>query len=175
MPEEFQGNQIVPKDWADGRRDGNAQPDAYGEIKIGEPTGPDYTFNVNDPLVPKAGADNKGNTAVNTNAMLVFANNIEQLIEPVKAAHQAVSAVDVRAGAFNRAYVLRNSISGDNQLTDSTLTVLNRVQEGLVDLAAAARKLAADYENTEELSKATTDDVGRYMTEVGADVRGLAT
>jgi len=127
--------------------------------------------------VPKPiGGDGKngnGNTVVSTEAIKMFAKNIELFEQPIRTALNGLNQVDIRAGAFYQAFQLASRIDDEGQLTDSTRIVLTKSLDALVTIREACTRLATEYDTAEELNKADATRFGQLVNDANSVINSL--
>ena len=115
----------------------------------------------------------RGVVTVSTQAIRTFATNMQLLEEPIRTALNGMNGVDVRAGAFNQAFVLAQRIEGDGELRDSTRTVLTKALNALVEIRQACNRLVAEYDTAEELNGADADRFGELVLGATTVINGM--
>jgi hypothetical protein len=127
------------------------------------------------PLVPVAqGGQGPTSEAVSTPSLRLFAENIGQLVQPVKDAMTHLSGMTpVAAGGFYQASAIKSNVN--NGLQKDYGTILNNVAESLVDTQNAMLKLAKDYETDEEANTMKASAVTKVMDQVGTDISAIGT
>ncbi|MEU4752052.1 hypothetical protein AB0F93_13855 [Micromonospora tulbaghiae] len=116
--------------------------------------------------------------AVNTAALKWFAEDVLGSItgagKILLTTADQLGAIDPRPGAFARAEVLRQAIVGataqDGGVKGDMKDMLVNMNTALLAVQAALLKMAAEYENLEELNALTTDKLGEIM---GDSFKGL--
>lgn len=160
-----------------GTKDKTSQPNNYNGSTNAPPAGtPSYQSNTPPPPTVPGGSDHPGQgvTSVSPDAMRTFASNLEQLEQVVADLIQKITGVKVTAGSFSTAVNLAQKIdAATSGLTDTTTTVLTDLKTTVTDTVAAARKLAADFDNAEDLNGLTADNFNRYINQVSSDVNNL--
>ena len=111
------------------------------------------------------GKDGKGNTVVSTEAIKMFASNIELFEGPIRTALNGLGEVDIHAGAFYQAFNLASRIDDEGQLTDNTRIVLTKSLDALVKIREACSRLATEYDTAEELNKADATRFGQLVSD----------
>ncbi|MFD9895274.1 hypothetical protein ACFWY9_38540 [Amycolatopsis sp. NPDC059027] len=127
------------------------------------------------PKVPGAEGDGhfngKDRIAVNTQALSIFADNIDklrsELVDPLKV---KTNDLDVRPGGFNVAYKLRQKITtgkGDSDpgLKTNLSKYVTELSAQLGNIRDEVRKLVADYDNTEDLNKLGAEKLNTIMND----------
>lgn len=118
------------------------------------------------PTVPGKSGSGAGTTAVNTPSMTLFASNMDALIKPLDEARTQLGGINVRAGAFHQGFELADKLNVE--VRSSFDVVLRKLIETVTDVRDGARKLAVDYETTEEAARADADDLNNAMPDLGA-------
>lgn len=154
-------------------------PDPYNG-----PTGIDHghgTYDTNagnfqPPPVP-SGSGNGGKTSVDTHPMEVFADNMDQLVGPIRQAMDRLHPVDIHAGAFYHANTIRTNLNGpngDGGQKAKLAAVLDSLSEGVTDIARGTRELVAKYNQVHDASLVKATDLQTAMQSAQADFQGLA-
>jgi uncharacterized protein YukE len=159
-----------------GNKDKNSNPNNFNGSTNPPPNGtPSYQSNTPPPpTVPDNSGSNGQNISVSPDAMRTFAANLEQLEQVVASLIKEITGVNVTAGSFSTAVNLAQKIdAATSGLTDTTNTVLTDLMTTITDTVAAARKLAADFDNAEDLNGLTADNFNRYINQVSSDVNNL--
>ncbi|MER5525672.1 hypothetical protein ABT075_13830 [Streptomyces sp. NPDC002677] len=128
------------------------------------------------PPVP-SGSGSGSKTQVDTAPMEVFASNMEQLVDPVRRALDRLDGIDVRAGAFYDANVIRkdlNGPNGDDGLKKKLSAVLHDLTEGLTDIAKGVRDIAGQYGKVHDASLVDVSDLTKAMQPAQADFEALS-
>lgn len=121
-------------------------------------------------------------TVVNTGALTTFANNIDQLITPVKTAQGKVfSMKPVAAGAFDKAWAISDAVTGGSSAGTSKATPLKEsmnqalidLANGLGDLRDAVRHMATIYTTTDQLNGMNVADLQKALDKPAGDFSGL--
>jgi hypothetical protein len=110
--------------------------------------------------------------------MLLFADNIDHLVEPVKAAATRLQKAQVEPGAFYHANQIRTKVDGPNAdagLKGQYVKVLQDLSQGLGDLRDGIRGLATKYTSLEDASKMTATELQRAVESSGGDFTSLMT
>jgi len=158
---------VTPKDNPDAVKVPD-KVDIPNEIPTPEGMPPNgISFNVPKPI----GGDGKngnGNTVVSTEAIKMFASNIELFEQPIRTALNGLNDVDVHAGAFYQAFQLASRIDDEGQLTDSTRIVLTKSLDALVQIREACSRLAL-----EELNKADATRFGQLVNDANSVINSL--
>jgi hypothetical protein len=96
----------------------------------------------------------------------------------VKGAMDAVSAVDIKPGAFARAGLLQQKINGDGSgqagLKLDTLLFLRELGDVLIMLQDSLDAVSKSYRETEDDSKITSDRLDRMMNDTARMMDGWA-
>lgn len=119
------------------------------------------------------GTNGNGNTVVSTEAIKMFAKNIELFEQPIRTALNGLNNVDIHAGAFYQAFHLASKIDDDGQLTDSTRIVLTKALDALVKIREACTRLASEYDTAEELNKADATRFGQLVNDANSVINSL--
>jgi hypothetical protein len=120
-----------------------------------------------------------GTTVVSTQALTTFASNIDQFISPVMNANNAVTNLPpVAAGAFDRAWIISDAVTGGTgskgtPLTTSFSQVLTDLAKGLGDLRDAANTMATTYTSTNALNDMNVADLQRVLDKPAGDFNGM--
>lgn len=133
------------------------------------PTG--VTFNLPKPIGD--GQNGDGNTVVSTDAIKMFASNIELFEDPIRTALNGLDDVDIHGGAFYQAFHLASKIDDEGQLTDSTRIVLTKSLDALVKIREACSRIASEYDTAEELNKADATKFGELVNDVNGVINSL--
>lgn len=141
----------------------------------GEDTNPPlYDFSPKGPPVPGGSGDGDGPAIkASPEALRKFAENIESLTPLFDVSIEQLRIVNVRAGSFPNAVNLANSVNEPGRLTDTLMQVFTTGKKTAHDVAAVARKIAADYDTADELTKLTVSEYGRYVAGAMGDVNTL--
>jgi hypothetical protein len=156
-----------------------SSPEAYSgstDVDSGLDTYSNTSGSFTPPNVPTA--DGPGSsTSVDTDALDLFATNMDSLVQPVqKAATLLSSDVDVRPGSFYHANVMRTNLNGanaDSGLKKSVGTVLGDLAQGITDIAAGVRALSAKYKTIDDDTTVTATDLRTAMQSAQADFAAL--
>ena len=167
---------IPPPDFDDGPQDGK---DYYQDT----PGGLDGLDEEPIPDVPKVPGDEgdgkvgKDVIKVNTKALKVFADNVDELRTMINGAKVKTDEVHILPGGFTRAFMLRDKIqaeSGENPgLKNSVRDYMDQLEIVLENIRDEVRKLVVDYDNTEDLNKLTTDKLNSVMSDSFDYIGGL--
>lgn len=130
------------------------------------------SFNVPKPIGGE-GKNGKGNTVVSTEAIKMFASNIQLFEQPIRTALNGLDQVDIHAGAFYQAFQLASKIDDEGQLTDSTRIVLTKSLDALVTIREACSRLAIEYDTAEELNKADATRFGQLVNDANSVINSL--
>jgi hypothetical protein len=95
--------------------------------------------------------------------MDVLANNLEQLIAPVKKCRETLKLLKVAAGAFHHAYEIRDKTSGAGGLKEDYLKILDDLEDGLTSLCSGVRDMSKHYSLTEEANDMTAEELNQFM------------
>ncbi|MCF3961229.1 hypothetical protein [Streptomyces fuscigenes] len=127
------------------------------------------------PDVPGKGGHGKG-TSVDTPSMLLFAKNIDLLLDPVKKASDALEPVTIASGAFYHANQIRSKVSGangDDGIKAQYIKVLNDLTNGLTDLREGIKTLAAKYKTIDDANGMKSKELLDAMGDVTDDFNAL--
>lgn len=116
--------------------------------------------------LPKDAFGGNGQVTVNTEALRLFSNHLDQLTEPLKVLKADIDKVSVRAGAFYHAFHLENSIHGDASLQHNTSLMISQTLDAFALIKRAITKLITEYDTVEELNSAGADDLGKHIGDV---------
>lgn len=148
-----------------GHQDPGNQGNVY--IPVGDVSTP--------PSVP-GGADHpgKGVTAVNTQAMHTFAQNLRTLADgPLSKLPGQLDTVNIKPGVFATAHdKLVQPIVGEGGLRDSTRTTVQDLITAMHDAADAVDKAANAYDSADEANKMTTDAYNQYFGQLSSEITG---
>lgn len=139
------------------------------------------TYTNDDPFTspPVPGHDGSGSgTTVDTDALDVFANNMDLLIAPTTKASTTLQSVDVEPGAFYHANQIRinvNGANGDDGLKAKYLLVLSDLGQGLADLRDGIKQLSSTYKTVADAAHMTASDFQSAMNLSQADMTALIT
>lgn len=134
---------------------------AYGDVTV--ESGPD---------VPTYGGAN-GETTVNTAAIKAFGENLNPLIDSLRASQSELAAVRrPAAGAFPSAYAISDSVTTTS--ADVATAALNAI-EALTDLRATMQKVASDYETSESDFTMDAAKLAQYMAETSPSITATGT
>lgn len=125
------------------------------------------------PSVPGRDNPGEGVTAVSTEALRAYANNIDMLIPILDQARDQLDLNWIQAGNFGAATALKEKMSSKTGIGVTTWNFLEQTAETLGHIRNAARNIAAEFENAEDLNEATSADVGFQMTELKTAVGAL--
>lgn len=95
--------------------------------------------------------------------MELFAKNIEELKVPVGKCYEALSVVDVAAGAFYDAYEIQDTTCGKGGLKGDYLKIIADLENGLISLCSSVREMIKEYSSTEEGNDMTTEELIKFM------------
>jgi len=155
------------------------QPQQYGtgtSVPNGQGSYTDPTT-FTPPAVPSGKGDGKG-TTVDTPSLDLFADNIDQLVAPVKQAQSALKGVSVAPGDFYHANKMRIDLNGpnaDDGLKEQFVKVLGDLSQGLSDLSAGMRQLSQKYTTTEDANSASATDLQSAFQSTEGDFTSLIT
>lgn len=149
-----------------------------GEGDDKPPGDPDHEFDDDDSFDPPPvpGGDEtpgKGVTTVSTEAITLFANNIEKLYGPMDELIKDLEAVEFAPGALPASFVLKSDIAGDKGLVPGSVTFINQVRDALAQIVNSARSLASAYQNHEEFNKMTGKDLGEFISQLKGSINAL--
>ncbi|WP_329138184.1 hypothetical protein OG552_29870 [Streptomyces sp. NBC_01476] len=118
-----------------------------------------------------------GTTSVDTDALDLFATNMDALVQPVQNAVTYLQGnVDVRAGAFYHGNTIRTNLNGTNAdggLKKSVGSVLGDLVQGITDIASGVRALSAKYKSIDDDSVVKATDLQTYMQSAQGDFNAL--
>lgn len=151
-------------DWA--RQNGDkwhmeGKPDVPSEMPPPPPQ--DHYYTDLDSKLPKDPSSGDGPVKVNTEALRMFSNYLDQLSEPLKTLKTDIDEVSVRAGAFYQAFHLENAIHGDAALQHNTSTMISQTVDAFALIKRAITKLTTEYDTVEELNSAGADDLNKQF------------
>ncbi|MBF9072532.1 hypothetical protein [Streptacidiphilus fuscans] len=148
---------------------GTSVPNGHGSYSNPQPFTP--------PPVPSGGDGGKG-TTVDTPSLDLFADNIDQLVDPVRKAQTALEGVSVEPGDFYHANKMRIDVTGPNAdagLKEQFVKVLGDLSQGLSDLSAGVRQLSAKYKTIEDANSASATDLQNAFQSTDGDFTSLIT
>ncbi len=131
----------------------------------------------NLPPVPKKTGDSTGRTTVHTPSMVIFAKNIETLLDPCKKAQQVLKNVKVAPGDFFHGHAMRAKVAGGTGAggcQEAYLKVLDDLCDGLTSLANGVRLMGQKYDSTDEANNMTGKQLKEYLRDAAADFGALA-
>ncbi|MGW0999545.1 hypothetical protein [Streptomyces sp. NPDC002520] len=108
--------------------------------------------------------------------MELFADNMDKLIAPVRAALDGLGEVAVAPGGFYHANVIRANINGvnaDGGLKASFQHVLSDLVQGLSDTRDTMKELSVKYVKIEDANKMKAIDLQKAMQSAQADFDAL--
>ncbi|MGI4895540.1 MAG: hypothetical protein ACRYF3_10550 [Janthinobacterium lividum] len=122
------------------------------------PDGPGSPFT--PPKVAKVETEGRAPEKVNTEVLRKFAQNMRDLIDPMKAMNVRLLDAQVPAGAFPHAVKLRYDVAGSVPASDAntssvgaTWHFLNTAIDKMTNIAEQSEAMAKLYEQTEDQSK----------------------
>ncbi|MER7016260.1 hypothetical protein ABT324_32930 [Saccharopolyspora sp. NPDC000359] len=119
-----------------------------------------------------AGAGARANeVVVNQEAMRQFAGVAEKLRQLIVESRDYVGGVDVKPGAFSKAYSLRTEVNG--KLKNGVETFMTNAAATLFDIKETMTKIAREYEDSEELNKLTAEKIAPEMAELYGSIDNL--
>jgi hypothetical protein len=129
------------------------------------------------PKVPTGGGSGGKKTAVDTDALDLFAKNMDALVKPVQdAVTYLQDNTDVRAGAFYHGNTIRTNLNGPNAdggLKKAVGSVLSDLAQGITDIATGVRAISAKYKSIHDDTVLKATDVQTYMQKAQGDFDGL--
>jgi hypothetical protein len=125
------------------------------------------------PKVPTGSGSGGKKTAVDTDALDLFATNMDALLKPVQdAVTYLQDNTDVRAGAFYHGNTIRTNVNGPNAdggLKKAVGSVLSDLAQGITDIATGVRAISAKYKSIHDETVLKASDVQNYMQQAQAD------
>ncbi|WP_239154305.1 hypothetical protein [Amycolatopsis sp. FDAARGOS 1241] len=125
------------------------------------------------PPVP-GGSDHpgKGVTTVNTEAMKVWAKNMQTLADgPIKDLPNQLDGITVKPGIFATAQnKIINPIVGSGGVRDKVRSAIQDLIPAMHDAAEAANKAAKDYEDRDEFNNMEADKYKTYFGTVDNEI-----
>ncbi|WP_433261125.1 hypothetical protein ACQPZF_25980 [Actinosynnema sp. CS-041913] len=115
----------------------------------------------------------KGVTKVSTEAIKVFASNIEQLFGPLDEVAKKLQGVKLAPGSLPASFVLKDGIVGSKGLVPASLGFIDRVRDALTEIVKSSRTLAATYQNHEEFNKMSGKDLGEFVGGLRGNINGM--
>ncbi|WP_146214582.1 hypothetical protein [Streptomyces sp. ICBB 8177] len=156
------------------------QPKAYDggtTVPAGHGTLPQATpFNA--PNVPGGSGAPGSGTSVDTPSMLLFADNVDKLIQPAKDAATKLQGVQAEPGAFYHANQIRTKVNGlnaDSGLKEQYIKVFQDLAQGLGDLRDGVKQLAQKYTTLEEAGTMKATDLQNAMQSTDSDFTTMMT
>ncbi|MDT0464427.1 MULTISPECIES: hypothetical protein [Streptomyces] len=137
---------------------------------------PASTFN--PPNVPGGSGNPGSGTSVDTPSMLLFADNIDKLIQPTRDAASVLQKVQVEPGAFYHANQIRTKVNGPNAdagLKEQYIKVFQDLAQGLGDLRDGVKALAQQYTTLEDAGRMKATDLQNAMQTTTSDFTSLVT
>ncbi|MEV7393539.1 MULTISPECIES: hypothetical protein [unclassified Streptomyces] len=137
---------------------------------------PASTFN--PPNVPGGSGNPGSGTSVDTPSMLLFADNIDKLIQPTRDAAGVLQKVQVEPGAFYHANQIRTKVNGPNAdagLKEQYIKVFQDLAQGLGDLRDGVKALAQQYTTLEDAGHMKATDLQNAMQTTTSDFTSLVT
>jgi hypothetical protein len=129
------------------------------------------------PKVPKGGGSGGKKTTVDTDALDLFATNMDALLKPVQDALTFLQDhTDVRAGAFYHGNTIRTNLNGPNAdggLKKAVGLVLSDLAQGITDIATGVRAISAKYKSIHDDTVLKATDVQTYMQKAQGDFDAL--
>ncbi|OIK26141.1 hypothetical protein VT52_017875 [Streptomyces malaysiense] len=130
------------------------------------------------PDVPGGSGDPGSGTSVDTPSMLLFADNIDKLIQPTRDAATELGKVQAEPGAFYHANRIRAKVNGpnaDSGLKESYIRVFQDLARGLGDLRDGVEQLAQHYTTLEDAGRMKATDLQNAMQSTSSDFTSLVT
>ncbi|MFC5219723.1 hypothetical protein [Streptomyces coerulescens] len=160
-----------------GSSSGTGSPAWTGNPDIGEGHGTAGNDSPVDlPPVPVNGVGVSNGTTVSTEPMDMFAANIERLIQPVRAASEALSPINIAPGAFYHANLMENNINGpnaDSGLKQKLIEVLDALERGLHDVSTGVRELSSMFQTQHEANNMTARDLQDAVSSAANDFNAM--
>ncbi|MFF7400907.1 hypothetical protein [Streptomyces murinus] len=132
----------------------------------------------NPPNVPGGSGHPGSGTSVDTPSMLLFADNIDKLIQPTRDAATELGKVQAEPGAFYHANQIRTKVNGpnaDSGLKESYIKVFQDLAQGLGDLRDGVKQLAQHYTTLEDAGRMKATDLQNAMQSTSSDFTSLVT
>ncbi|MFE4631701.1 hypothetical protein [Streptomyces mirabilis] len=132
----------------------------------------------NPPNVPGGSGNPGSGTSVDTPSMMLFANNIDKLIQPARDAASVLQKVQAEPGAFYHANQIRTKVNGPNAdtgLKEQYIKVFQDLAQGLGDLRDGVKQLAQHYTTLEDAGRMKATDLQNAMQTTASDFTSLVT